>query len=400
MGERRVEFRSVTKAFRLRNRSDALRDAIPRLLGRLAGKPAPGGGRFVALDGVSFHVDEGEVLGIVGANGAGKSTALRIAAGIYRADEGEIVVKGRTSALIELSAGFHPDLTGRENIFLVGALLGLRRKQMETLVEPIAAFADIGEFLESPVRMYSTGMAVRLGFAVAAFVPSEVLLVDEVLAVGDIDFQSKCLRKMEERREDGVAVLFVSHNLQVVEQFCDRVLFIHHGKVAAEGPPREVLAQFRRFLADEKSLDLIRESATPRLRRGTGETRVDGVRVGGADGTVAAGGALEVAGSWRVLKPTGPQRLSVAVHTVQGVLVHEARVPLPDGAEGAFAVSFPSLPLQPGEYEVSVAVTDPTGLLFHDVHQRLYPLKVTGALPPDQDGLVALAPRWRFGGTG
>jgi lipopolysaccharide transport system ATP-binding protein len=400
VGQRRVEFRGVTKGFRLRNRSDALRDAIPRLFGRMAGRPAPAGQRFVALDGVSFHVDEGEVLGIVGANGAGKSTALRIAAGIYRPDGGEVVVHGRTSALIELSAGFHPDLTGRENIFLVGALLGLRRRQMDGLIEPIAAFADVGEFLESPVRMYSTGMAVRLGFAVAAFVPSEVLLVDEVLAVGDIDFQSKCLRKMGERREQGIAVLFVSHNLQVVEQFCDRLLFIHHGKVVAEGQPREVLAQFRRFLSDEKSLDLIRESATPRIRRGTGEAKVDGIRVG-VDGEASLGGALEISGSWRVLKAVGAPVLSVAVHTLQGSLVHQTRVHLPAGKEeGGFTVTFPALSLLPADYEVSVALTDGTGLLQYDSHQRLYPLKVTGALPAGQDGLVALDPRWRFDGTG
>ncbi len=396
MGERRVEFRGVTKGFRLRNRSDALRDAIPRLLGRIAGRPAPAAGRFVALDGVDFHVDEGEVLGIVGANGAGKSTALRIAAGIYRPDAGEVIVHGRTSALIELSAGFHPDLTGRENIFLVGALLGLRRKQMDGLIEPIAAFADIGEFLESPVRMYSTGMAVRLGFAVAAFVPSEVLLVDEVLAVGDIDFQSKCLRKMGERREQGVAVLFVSHNLQVVEQFCDRLLFIHHGKVVAEGAPREVLGEFRRFLADEKSLDLIRESATPRIRRGTGDAKVEGVRVGAA----TLGGEFEVSGTWRVERPVGSPVASVSVHTMQGSLVHETRVPLPAGKpEGRFTVAFPTLALLPGDYEVSVALTDTTGLLVHDFHQRLYPLKVEGVLPKGQDGLVAMDPRWRFEGT-
>jgi lipopolysaccharide transport system ATP-binding protein len=400
MAEPVVAFRGVRKTFRLRNRSDALRDAIPRLLGRLAGRPLPPAKRFTALDDVSFHVDPGEVLGIVGANGAGKSTSLRIAAGVYRPDAGEVLVRGRVSALIELSAGFHPDLSGRENIFLVGALLGMRRKEMDPLVGPIAEFADIGEFLESPVRMYSTGMAVRLGFAVAAVVPAEVLLVDEVLAVGDIDFQAKCLRKMAERRERGVGVLFVSHNLQVVEQFCDRVLFVHHGKVAAEGAPREVLARFRRFLADEKSMDLIRESATPRIRRGTGDAKMDGIRVGvpgGPEGEAAPGAALGVAGTWRIVRPIPGPLLSVAIHTIHGALVHETRRPLPAGDAGAFAVEFPGLALLPGDYEVSVSLTDGSRLLLHDAHQRLYPLKVTGAPPDGQDGLVALGPRWTFG---
>jgi ABC-type polysaccharide/polyol phosphate transport system ATPase subunit len=405
VGAPRVEFRGVGKTFRRRNRSDALRDAIPRLFAALAGGNAKGGDdRFVALDGVTFHLDEGEVLGLVGANGAGKSTALRLAADIYKPDAGEVTVRGRVSALIELSAGFHPDLTGRENVYLVGALLGLRRREVDAVMDSIVTFADIGDFLESPVRTYSTGMAVRLGFAVAAFVPAEVLLVDEVLAVGDIDFQAKCLRRMAERREEGVAVLFVSHNLQVVEQFCDRVIFLHHGKIEAEGRPREVLATFRRFLADEKSLGLVRESATPRLRRGTGEVRIGDVRRNGVpweqDATIEHGGNLRITARWKAARPMENVKLQVQVHAIHGFLCEEStRVAERMEGEGELAVEFEALRLLPGYYEVSVAALGPDGLLLYDFHQRLYSLHVTGNGKDLEGGVVALHPKWDLGGA-
>jgi ABC-type polysaccharide/polyol phosphate transport system ATPase subunit len=241
----RIEFREVRKSFRMRNRSDALRDAVHRGIARLFGRRSEPPKRHVALDGVSFRVAAGEALGVVGPNGAGKSTTLKLAAGVLRPDSGEVGVAGRVAALIELSAGFHPDLSGRENIFLGGALLGLRRQEIRAVLPRIAEFADLGEYFESPVRTYSSGMAVRLGFAVAAFVPAEVLLVDEVLAVGDINFRAKCMDRMVERRREGVSTLFVSHHLDAVESFCDRAVFIDHGRVHAEGPPPQVIAAYR-----------------------------------------------------------------------------------------------------------------------------------------------------------
>ena len=240
----RVEFRKVRKSFRTRNRSDALRDATHRLLLRLLGRRREPPKRFVALDDVSFTVAPGEVLGIIGPNGAGKTPTLRLAADVYPQDSGEVILDGRVSAFIELSAGFHPDLSGRENIFLGGALLGLRKRDVKAVFDEIAEFADIGEFLDSPVRTYSTGMAVRLGFAVAAHVPAEVLLVDEVLAVGDQEFRAKCMDRMEARKREGVSIIFVSHNLRAVESFCDRVVLLDHGRIGAEGSPAEAIEAY------------------------------------------------------------------------------------------------------------------------------------------------------------
>jgi len=388
-----VRFRDVRKRFRLRNRSDSLRDAVARVFRRRE-RVEP----FWALDGVSFDVAEGEVLGLVGPNGAGKSTSLLLAAGVYEPDGGAVEVGGRVSALIELSAGFHPDLSGRENIFLCGALLGLRRREIEGIVEPIAAFADIGKFLESPVRTYSTGMAVRLGFAVAAHVPARILLVDEVLAVGDMEFRARCLRRMAERREEGAAVLFVSHNLAILEQFCDRIVFLDGGKVVADGAPRETLGIYRKHVAEASRVIRVRESAAPQLRRGTGRMLLEDVRIGDGDGGAVAGEPLRIAARWKV--PEGAveePRIGVAIHTMEGVLCASSVLsggPDRYEGEGELTVTFPALNLLPGSYEVTVSAMEPGGLVPLDLHQRLHPLRVEGEAPAGEDGIVPLSGRW------
>ena len=404
-----VEFENVTKTFRMRNRSDALRDAIPRLVGRfLKGRRAKEK-RHVALDGVSFSVRSGEVLGVVGANGAGKSTTLRLAAGIYPPNSGKVRVDGRISALIELGAGFHPDLSGRENIYLAGALHGLRRKEVAAVFDEIAEFADIGEYLESPVRTYSSGMAVRLGFAAAVLVPAEILLVDEVLAVGDMEFRERCLRRMSEKRQGGAAVLFVSHNLFVVEQFCDRVVFLHHGRVVADGPAKDSLAVYRQHVAEDARVGSVRESASPQLRRGTGRLVLENVRISGGagspEGSAASGGRLEVRAAWKTLGPVEAPIFGIQIHTGRGELcahlTTEGETGLPrrfDG-EGEVALEIPDLRLLPGGYELSVFALESGGLAALDLHQCLYLLRVEGERSPARDGIVALESRWKIHGA-
>jgi ABC-type polysaccharide/polyol phosphate transport system ATPase subunit len=402
VGEPRIEFRSVGKSFRLRNRSDSLRDALARAFrGGGSGGPET---RFTALDGVTFAVSPGEVVGIVGPNGSGKSTSLRLAAGVYRPDAGEVVVRGRVSAMIELSAGFHPDLSGRENIYLAGALLGLRRREVDQVFDRIIEFADIGGFIESPVHMYSSGMAVRLGFAVAAHVPADVLLVDEVLAVGDLDFQTKCLRRMAERRSEGVSLIFVSHNLAVVEQFCDRVIFLHHGKVLVDAAPREAIDRYRRLVAEEHEEPSGRGNLFPNRRSGTGEVLLDEVRVVGdpslPPGCAAHGGSLRISGRWTAAAACARPILGVAIHTTAGALVGESSGAAAGdlAGQGRFEVALPRVDLLPGEYEVSVYVKDHAGLMVLDRHLRLYPLRVVGPSPAGEHGVVPLGGAWTVGG--
>lgn len=200
--------------------------------------------RFWALQDVSFEVKQGDILGIIGQNGAGKSTLLKVLSQITSPTRGQVQFKGRIASLLEVGTGFHPELTGRENVFLNGAILGMRRAELQRKFAEIVAFADVERFIDTPVKRYSSGMYVRLAFAVAAHLESEILLVDEVLAVGDAQFQRKCLGKMKEVSKQGRTVLFVSHNMVAVEGLCNKGLLLDHGRVAALGPVAGIIGTY------------------------------------------------------------------------------------------------------------------------------------------------------------
>jgi ABC-2 type transport system ATP-binding protein/lipopolysaccharide transport system ATP-binding protein len=199
---------------------------------------------FWALDDVSFSVKRGESIGIVGPNGSGKSTLLKIMADLARPTGGNISVNGRVSALLELGAGFHPQITGRENAILNAVLLGLSRREAEDVLGDIIAFSELGDFIDEPMRTYSSGMYIRLGFSVAVHVQADVLLVDEVLAVGDAEFQQKCFDHIERLRAKGVTIVLVSHDLGSVTRFCERAILLHHGKVQVEGKSQPVIHEY------------------------------------------------------------------------------------------------------------------------------------------------------------
>ncbi len=204
---------------------------------------------FLALRGLSFDVHQGEIVGVIGRNGAGKSTLLKLMSRITSPTSGTIRIKGRTSSLLEVGTGFNPELTGRENIFLNGAILGMRKHEIEAKLEEIIAFSGIEHHIDSPVKRYSSGMRVRLGFAVAAHLEPEVLIIDEVLAVGDAEFQRKCLGKMKDVASSGRTILFVSHNMTSVRSLCNRVIWLQDGKVAMDGPSEEVVTAYLRTYA-------------------------------------------------------------------------------------------------------------------------------------------------------
>ena len=204
--------------------------------------------RFFALDDVSFDVRRGEALGIIGRNGAGKSTLLKILAGITTPTRGRVVISGHLAALIEVGSGFHPELTGRENVFLSGAILGMSRRDIARKLPSIFEFAGVDAFIDTPVKWYSSGMYVRLGFSVAAHLDPDILLIDEVLAVGDAEFQTRCLQRVHELKRRGVTILLISHDLTAVEQLCDRAVLLERGRVAATGPADRVVAAYHRSL--------------------------------------------------------------------------------------------------------------------------------------------------------
>ena len=250
MGPGAVRFDQVSKRFRLGESQDTLRDLLGKALRRLSGRTGDKPATFWALRDVSFAVPRGDTLGIIGPNGAGKSTALKLLAGILRPDAGTLHVDGRLAALIEVGAGFHGDLTGRENIFLHAAILGMKRDEVRRKLDAIVAFAGVERFLDMPVKRYSSGMYARLGFSIAAHVEPEVLLVDEVLSVGDAVFRVRCLERMRELVRRGTTLIFVTHDLAQMQSVCARAVVLSHGRVAFEGGSREAVGHYLSAMAE------------------------------------------------------------------------------------------------------------------------------------------------------
>ena len=246
-----IEVQGLSKRYRFGhtiNRTSNVRELVMKAFAspfkKRPEKSQDAGNTFLALKDVSFKVNAGEIVGIIGANGAGKSTLLKILSRITDPTEGKITLHGRMASLLEVGTGFHPELTGRENIFMNGAVLGMRNAEIKERFDEIVAFAEIEKFLDTPVKRYSSGMSVRLGFAVAAHLQPEILIVDEVLAVGDVAFQKKCLGKMSEVSKTGRTILFVSHNMAAVENLCERGILLRQGQLTFDGDTKTAVAQY------------------------------------------------------------------------------------------------------------------------------------------------------------
>lgn len=278
----RVE--DLTKLYRRAMPGDQLRTLKSALLDGTLTRGLARENAIAALDGVSFSVGAGEAFGVIGGNGSGKSTLLKVVAGILRPTSGRVETRGRVAALIELGAGFHPEISGRENVYVNGAVLGLSRREVDRRFDEIVEFSGLGDFIDEPVKNYSSGMYVRLGFAVAVHTDPDVLLVDEVLAVGDEAFAHRCIRRIEELLAAGRTLLFVSHTLTLVEELCDRVLWLDRGRARLLGSPRRVVDAYRQAVAEAEG----REHLEAKERS---DARAEGVD--GAEGGAAAGGEEE-----------------------------------------------------------------------------------------------------------
>ena len=243
-----LEFNRVSKKYTVRVDETAhLQTLHP--LARQWRRLRPRSEEFWAVRDVSFQVRRGEALGIIGHNGAGKSTVLKLLSNITAPSAGEITINGRLSALIEVGSGFHPELSGRENVFLSGSILGMRRREIAAKLDSIVDFAGVRQFIDLPVKRYSSGMYVRLGFAIAAHLEPDILLLDEVLAVGDASFQAKCVQRIKELERNGTTIVFISHDLVAVEGLCQRVILMQKGQIACEGEPGEVIEASHRMAA-------------------------------------------------------------------------------------------------------------------------------------------------------
>jgi lipopolysaccharide transport system ATP-binding protein len=325
---------------------------------------------FWALRDISFDVHQGDTVGIIGANGAGKSTLLKIISRITHPSSGEAIVRGRMSSLLEVGTGFHPELTGRENVFLNGAILGMRKSEIAAKFDQIASFAGIDEFLDTPVKRYSSGMYVRLAFSVAAHLDPEVLIVDEVLAVGDVAFQKKCLGRMAEVSKSNRTVLFVSHNMAAIEGLCNRVVVLKHGEIGFIGEPREGVRYYLENVSSAGSqictgvVDLENASGRPskyhpQLKRLELYTEGDQPVIG----ELPVGAPLKAVIQLSLEQPCtsfdaelafetpGGQRVCTAHSAYEPTRAHEQSV-----GPQVFTCEIPKLPLVPGDYKISVGL--------------------------------------------
>ncbi len=354
-----------------------------------------------ALRDVSFEVARGEAFGVIGSNGSGKSTLLKLIAGTSTPTTGTREVEGRVSALLELGAGFHPDFTGRENAYLNGSLLGLSRKAMDAAMPSIEAFADIGRFFDAPVKTYSSGMYARLGFAVAVHVEPDVLLVDEVLAVGDEYFQHKCFAKIADFQREGRTIVLVSHDLGAVSRLCERAMWLDAGRVAQLGPVRDVLNAYQHTVGEREQRDRAARGEVG-ARWGSKEIEIVRAWIVGPDGGERAvldsgePAAIEIA--YRNPAGVSDAVFGVYVYRDDGVGVYGTNT-LMDGcevpvhAEGTARFAVDALDLLPGAYDVDVGIIDPQDR-YYDYLQKGLSVRVIGR--SREVGLVRLRHRWEF----
>jgi len=384
----------VDKSFRLYNeRNQSVKAAIMRR-GRARYE------EFQALQDVSLTIDAGETFGFIGENGSGKSTLLKCIARILRPDSGSVQVEGKVSALLELGAGFHPELSGRENVYLNGSILGLSKRELDARFDEIVEFAGLERFIDSAVKNYSSGMYVRLGFSVAINVDPDVLLVDEVLAVGDEVFQRRCNDKFVDFKQAGKTIVMVSHGLSSVRSMCDRALWLEHGEAKLVGATSEVIDAYL------GGLHHVQPDADTSSAWGSGEATLDKVELIAPDGQstdrVRTGDAVVFRIHYTGHEPIPKPLFCLALSTNDGTLVtaptsREFGLELDVLAErGTVDVEVPNLPLLPGVYEASVSLWDHSAL--HEFHHRQRALRfdvLTGNPPQRSAGIVPLASTWR-----
>jgi lipopolysaccharide transport system ATP-binding protein len=408
-----IAVQGVGKQFRLgRSQGPAmLREVLMDLIrAPFAGSTPEDQQSIWALRDVSFSIETGEVVGIVGRNGAGKSTLLKVLSRITRPSAGSIRVRGRVASLLEVGTGFHEELTGRENVYLSGCILGMPKKRIDAKLDEIVAFAEVERFIDTPIKHYSSGMRLRLGFAVAAHLESDILLVDEVLAVGDGEFQRKCLRTMGDLHNTGRTVLFVSHNLTAVENLCSRAIWIDAGRVREDGTPSQVIQSYMGTFASTG--DTARDLRDIEGRQGSGEIRFTQIeflsRDRGLAASIRCGDPVAVRLHFEAAREVGTPIFGIDVHTAFGTLVAQVHtynddftIPVLPAGPGFIDVRIESLNLVPGQYLLSLYAAN-LGHVYHDVLEHCTSIEVQpstryGLMRGMKNPIVALESRWELG---
>ncbi|MFL5562506.1 MAG: ABC transporter ATP-binding protein [Gemmatimonadaceae bacterium] len=366
VGKRYLLGRRVTGSKSLR---EALGEAVRAPFNRMRNATGTGGAEFWALREVSFDVAPGEVMGVIGRNGAGKSTLLKVLSRITDPTTGRIEIRGRAAALLEVGTGFHPELTGRENVYLNGTILGMRKREIDRKFDEIVAFAEVAEFIDTPVKRYSSGMYVRLAFGVAAHLDPEILIVDEVLAVGDAEFQKKCLTKMSDVAHEGRTVLFVSHNMAAVRAICTTGIHLRGGTVVARGPVGAVVDEYVRSAVSTAAAELIypRRDAKPQF-----------TRLALTSATSEYGGMLEIEADLSSDIPASVA-IEMEIHDERGsplayvstAPMGSTLIPLQPGVPRRVGLRLGPMPFARGRYDLYSRLTMPYAANYHVVPEPL-----------------------------
>jgi lipopolysaccharide transport system ATP-binding protein len=405
-----IEFQGVSKCYSVGTGGRSLRNALADLPLRLIrrNKPAPAG--LWALRDVTFQVSPGESLGILGHNGAGKTTLLKLLSEITYPTQGAVRVRGRLGTLIELGAGFHPEMTGRENVYLNGVILGMTRAEVNRRFESIVDFAGIGRFIDTPVKRYSSGMYVRLAFAVAVHVNPAILLIDEVLAVGDIGFRARCYRRMAELRKNGTTIVLVSHDVYAIRDTCDRALLIWEGQLQADGCPDSVISAYlarMQSIGTEPTthcnLTIDPTGAMSFIKPETAAARITSVALKSAAGhrveAVASGQKLYIEIGYSAHEEIEQPIFRIDFYRSDGLYTgfstaydHTSLSAIT--GDGTMCLCINNLFVPPDIYSISVVIADTYEYNLLDTHHRAYPLRVLRA--SDSRGEVPLPHSWRL----
>lgn len=405
----------ISKKYKLGalQRDTMLRERLIRLL------RSPFGGRsrpentLWALTDVSFKVAQGEVVGIIGRNGAGKSTLLKVLSKITYPTSGRMKVNGRVASLLEVGTGFHEELTGRENIYLNGSILGMKKSEVDSKLDSIVTYAGVERFVDTPIKRYSSGMRLRLGFAVAAHLDPDLLIVDEVLAVGDASFQRKCLNTMEELQSGGRTVLFVSHNMAAVENLCSRCIWIDAGQVQMDGVPREVIGAYMQKFGG--TTGRVADLRSVQHRRGSGEIRYTGIEFLSAAGeplaAIRSGDKLAIRFHYHAEKDIPYPSFGFRLYTEMGTLVtetstwhHSLDIPFVPRGDGYVDLVIEMLNLLPGRYSFSLWLTGSSSSVHDNVEHgaqievELANVYSSGKSLDSSLGIVYFPQHWKLGG--
>ena len=384
----------LTKTFRLHSEKN---NSLKMLI---AGKKRNRYEEFTALRDVTFDVKEGEVFGVIGENGSGKSTLLKCMAGILQPNAGSVHVSKRMSALLELGAGFHPELSGRDNVFLNAAILGMARREIAGRFDEIVEFSGLESFIDSPVKTYSTGMYVRLAFAVAINVDPQLLIIDEILAVGDVTFQQKCLEKFVDFRNEGRTIVLVTHAMNSVKDMCDRAIWLTHGRISGEGDPAELVEAYTEMMLGDRN-----RNEDGSVRRGSGEIQIERVElfVGASETPVKrfrTSDSIRLRLHYRAEKSVPKPVFGFAIEHLGGATVTApctrdvGLLPASVSGEGYVEIAMDNVAMLPGTYDLHTSITDFNRQHEYDNLHLALRFDVMTGKPYETGGLVTLRPTW------